>query len=316
MKRTTLSGRSIPPMTLGTAQLSMEYGIANRSGKPAMDESFRIVRTALESGITCFDTAKIYGDSERILGEFMAAEPVLASDATIVTKIKLSPQAPLAGEELRRQVTAEVEDCLSRLRMAKLPLLLLHQPEDLRGRGEEMARILRGLKQDGLIEAAGVSLDSNSDEQYDVFWPFIRDDLYEAIQIPINLLDQRLIHNGALRSFADRGKVVFARSVFLQGLFFLDDDRLPERIRDAARKPLRMIRELAEQEGMSIAQLAVSFVRDMPEIGSLVVGAETVEQMRNNAVLMNGPSIGERARSIMLNAFKKVPRQVYVTTMW
>ena len=57
-------------LVLGTAQLGMNYGIANQTGKPELATARNIVRTAWEGGIRCFDTAQGYGDSERILGIF------------------------------------------------------------------------------------------------------------------------------------------------------------------------------------------------------------------------------------------------------
>jgi aryl-alcohol dehydrogenase-like predicted oxidoreductase len=55
-------------LCLGTAQLGLDYGVNNLTGKPRFEESRAIIQTALESGITAFDTAPAYGDSEEILG--------------------------------------------------------------------------------------------------------------------------------------------------------------------------------------------------------------------------------------------------------
>ena len=56
-------------LVLGTVQLGMPYGIANRLGKPSQEVATSIVRTAWSKGIREFDTAQGYGDSETVLGK-------------------------------------------------------------------------------------------------------------------------------------------------------------------------------------------------------------------------------------------------------
>ena len=60
--------RSMDRLVLGTAQLGMDYGIANTQGRPAFEEAVELVRCYWERGVREFDTAQDYGDSEKILG--------------------------------------------------------------------------------------------------------------------------------------------------------------------------------------------------------------------------------------------------------
>ena len=48
-------------LVLGTAQLGMKYGVANTLGQPSTHVSQKIIDTAVEQGIVCFDTAVAYG---------------------------------------------------------------------------------------------------------------------------------------------------------------------------------------------------------------------------------------------------------------
>ena len=52
---------------LGTAQLGLDYGFTNNSGKPKLNKSLEIIKYALDNNINTFDTARAYGDSENIL---------------------------------------------------------------------------------------------------------------------------------------------------------------------------------------------------------------------------------------------------------
>ncbi|MFW9990208.1 MAG: aldo/keto reductase, partial [Candidatus Odinarchaeota archaeon] len=63
---------NISKLALGTAQLGFNYGIANINGKPDKNSAMHILDYAYNNGITTFDTAPVYGNSEEILGEFIS----------------------------------------------------------------------------------------------------------------------------------------------------------------------------------------------------------------------------------------------------
>ena len=56
-------------LVLGTAQLGMPYGIANKTGQPNMAAAESIVAGVWEGGVREFDTAQAYGESEIVLGK-------------------------------------------------------------------------------------------------------------------------------------------------------------------------------------------------------------------------------------------------------
>ena len=62
-------------LVLGSVQLGLAYGAANRTGKPSRGQACRLVSRAVDAGITKFDTARAYGDAEERLGEALAHAP-------------------------------------------------------------------------------------------------------------------------------------------------------------------------------------------------------------------------------------------------
>jgi len=60
-------------LVLGTAQVGFSYGIANKRGKPSKLEAYKIMQTAVEYNIDCFDTAYSYGTSEEITHDVHAS---------------------------------------------------------------------------------------------------------------------------------------------------------------------------------------------------------------------------------------------------
>ncbi|WP_409342391.1 aldo/keto reductase [Paenibacillus sp. MBLB4367] len=307
-----IGGTPISALTLGTVQLGIPYGIANTSGKPDKANAFRILEAATKGGVTGFDTAGSYGDAEVLLGEFFANRP---DKPVLVSKMTLPLETGLSAAEIERLMDEKTESTLRRLQIGQLPVMLLHNPDVLLQHGETITRRLRKLQRDGLVAKAGVSIDGHSDEQYEQLWRIIKDDVYEALQIPLNVLDHRLIRQGAIREFAAAGKIVFARSVFLQGLLLMDEETVAERVPGAI-APLRTLRSLAEREGFTVAEAAISFVRDMPEIASLVIGAETDGQLNDTIKLMSGPAIGEELRAGIMRELGGIPASVLNPVRW
>ena len=89
---------------LGTVQLGMPYGAANRTGQPPADEGIRIVRAAIERGVTHVDTARAYGDSERVVGEALAgagARPLPARQTRFDTRTRPSWPSPRSCPSMR-----------------------------------------------------------------------------------------------------------------------------------------------------------------------------------------------------------------------
>ena len=79
--------------------------------------------------------------------------------------------------------------------------------------------------------------------------------------------------------------MIFVRSVYLQGLVFQDPETLPERM-VFCKDTLVKFRALCNKYQLSPAILALSYALTLPGVTSLVLGSETVEQVRQNAQLL------------------------------
>ena len=304
-------GIRISKMTLGTVQLGMNYGIANRSGMPDESGARLILAEAERGGIVSFDTAQDYGRSEAVLGRCLAGRSGLA----IISKFTLKADGPLSRAELERMVAEKAEASLRRLGVSKIPILMLHHAGDLLKFGEPLVEACRNLVRSGYAAKMGVSFGADPPHTANAIWACARDDLFEAVQVPVNVLDHRLLRSGLLEEMGKAGKIVFARSVFLQGLLFLAEEELPEKLKPAA-EWIGRVRRAATREGMSPAELAVAFVRDLPQVHSLVIGAETAEQVRANIALLNAPPLTERTRAELASAMSDVPEIIISPHLW
>ena len=139
---------NISKITLGTVQLGINYGINNADGKPTEEMAGKVLSTAINGGITSFDTSSAYGTSEKVLGNFFKTQ---TKKPTIITKFSvLNHDNPLSEIEVEKKINAQVENSLNNLGYNKLPLLLMHSEIDLTVYGNTLLKTLRNLQKTGL----------------------------------------------------------------------------------------------------------------------------------------------------------------------
>jgi aryl-alcohol dehydrogenase-like predicted oxidoreductase len=276
MKINTVKGQDITILSLGTVQLGLNYGIHNDSGKPSLETSFRILNAAMEAGINTLDTAAGYGNSEEVIGAWLKT---VAEDQRpfIVTKAAKLDHSSL--EALRADLQSRVASSKARLGLPQLPMLMLHNCDDYLCDKENVKLVFDELKASGEILYAGISAYSNHD------YGELASSGFDAVQIPVNIFDWGQIENGGLQKLKDSGMMIFVRSVYLQGLVFQDPDSIPERMA-FCRDTLVKFRNLCKKYQLSPAVLALSYALSLPGVTSLVLGSETVEQVRQNARLL------------------------------
>lgn len=300
----------ISPLTLGTVALGMEYGISNMEGKPGNAKAMEIIKKAVDLGVNTLDTARHYGDAEQIIGAYCRQQN--DPTASIITKFRISNENLDDPEAARREVYESVKKSLDELNPGSIAIALFHkQPgQPLDKILKILPSILRGLQTDGLIGKGGISVFHPSEVELCI--PF---EEIEVFQAPVNILDQRLIQRNVLHRLMKHNKIVFARSIFLQGLIFLDCNNLSNELAEAGNY-IRALKELADKAGMGVAQLAFSFVRDIPGITSIIFGAVNTTQVQDNVSLYHSPALPGHIREEIENKFRSVPEKIITPALW
>ena len=75
-------------------------------------------------------------------------------------------------------------------------------------------------------------------------------------------------------------------------------------------------KKIAEEDNMSIAGLAISYIRDLQGVSSLVMGAEKPEQVEENIELINVKKISDTAREKIISAFYNIDERVLQPWLW
>lgn len=301
---------NISKITLGTAQLGFDYGISNTKGKPSDEQCYRILQTALDNGITSFDTAPVYGSSEDLIGNFLKNnEYPNLTILTKISKIKSKNNHP-SFNEVKDIVKKSLITSKDKLNVKKISMCFLHDPSDMYSFDGFVVKSLKQLKKEGIIDGIGTSIYTPNQAK-----EFLEINELDAIQIPLNLFDTRLIKDGSLTKLKNLGKIIFARSIFLQGLFFLDLDSIPNNMH-FAKKPLEKLQMLSSKYGIEIKELAFSFVKDILEVDSMIIGVDTEEQLKNNIRLLDASPLSEEIKQELNNSFFNMSEELINPTLW
>lgn len=292
-----MSNKKISQMTIGTVQLGMNYGIANDYGMPEEEKSFAMLRAAFENGVTALDTARSYGTSEEVIGRFLKTWE--GNIPYIASKIRATGDDEV---DIEKHVITSAEESLQRLGVNKVDCFLIHNVKDVYKYGEKVAKAMGDLVTRGYADEVGVSIYLG--EEIDEIMKYPQ---YSATQIPASIFDQRIMASGHNLKLKERDYTVFVRSVFLQGLFFLDPNKVDDPILiEHAVPKIKLLRDIAASEGMSIAQLAIAFMRDTVGFTSLVLGADTADQVKENISYFDTPALPEKVMKLLGEEFAEV----------
>ena len=269
---------------------------ATSYGKADDRTSLAALRTALEHGITFFDTADIYGGghSEQLLGQAFGEKSGLRDKVVIASKVGfLGHNAPqnFSPDHIRTTLTGT----LDRLASDYLDLYQLHGPA-LELVTDDVLGMLDSLKKEGLIRAYGISLRAPEDGAGAIDLGF------RAIQANYNLIDQRIRDNGLLDDATAAGAGIIARTPlafgFLTGritstTFASDDHRSAwprEQLERWNRAP-KLFSPLNTGTSRTMTQLALQFCIADPAVATVIPGIMTPEEAVENASASDLPPL-------------------------
>jgi aryl-alcohol dehydrogenase-like predicted oxidoreductase len=236
---------------LGTVQFGQAYGVSNTAGQVPLAEVRAMLARAAGEGVAVLDTAANYGQAEEVLAQ-CDMRPFRIVSKTVSVKNGVAAVIARARQSVKT--------------LGRVDVLLVHAVADLLGPdGDELWRALCGLKEQGTVGAIGISAYVADDPA--VLARRFRPDV---MQIPLSLLDQRLLQDGSLVRLKELDVEVHARSLFLQGLLIMET--VPEKLRDAAPWLARVRQQIAAARATPLAA-ALGFVLSRSEVDVAVVGA-------------------------------------------
>jgi predicted oxidoreductase len=249
------------------------------------------VQAALESGITTFDHADIYGrgKAEAIFGDVLSRSPDLRTRIRIQTKcgIRLARGSQRGIYDLRgATIRQRVHESLERLRTDHVEALLLHRPDPLADPAE-VGAALTALHDEGLIGSVGVS--NMSSAQIDAL--SAHTDLpVVANQLEMGLHRRDWLEGGVLVNTAAATGVGFPHGtveycvragIQLQAWGALANGRFTGAPRDPADEAVAdMVLGLAEDKGTTPESIVLGWLQRHPAGIVPVIGTTRAERIR------------------------------------
>ena len=271
-------------ITLGCWQIAPSGGWGDIC--PSGDAE-RVVRSALDNGITAFDTAEGYGDgeSERRLGKALGAQ----KDSVVIIS-KIWPDAELTLKAYQQRL----EDSLKALGRDYVDLYLVHWPGSYFNNTEKSARLvefMNTLKEDGKATTIGLSNFQSQD------LTLLGDKLktFSMNEVPYSMLDRA--YEGSTLNLCKNADIPYmAFSPTAQGLLAKpmsrEDLQMPtrkhhflfqDRVYPHARKVWETVRDVAKELGRKPVEVALAWVLTRDNIFTAIVGSRKPEQVQEFA---------------------------------
>jgi aryl-alcohol dehydrogenase-like predicted oxidoreductase len=308
--------RPVSVIGLGTWQLGADWGEVSEAA--ALD----VLGAAVESGVTFFDTADVYGDgrSERLIGRLRADNPDLA----IMVATKMGRRVEQVPENYTLQnFRAWTDRSRRNLGMDQLDLVQLHCPPTAVYSSDQLYDALDTLVADGVIANYGVSVETTDE----ALTAMSRRGT-ATVQIILNAFRQKPLET-VLPSAIQNGVGIIARVPLASGLlsgayttstkFAENDHRNYNRAGEAFdmgetfsgvdyEAGVRLAQEFADLVAklpfeVTPAQAALAWVAQQEGVTTVIPGARTVAQAKANAAAGDLPPLGEE--------FMKGVRELY-----
>lgn len=295
----------IDRLVLGTVQLGLDYGINNKRGKPSFEDALKILDKAYEIGIRIFDTAYAYGDAEEIIGGWLSKNK-LHSEVRVISKLKpnIFDEVQCCKELLREQVLMSLE----RLNIDSLDGYLFHTPAYVYN--DNAIEALLSCKAEGLIKNCGVSIYDEKDALYAAGHRMI-----DYIQVPYNVLDQRLDRTDFFNIKKSNDKIVFARSPFVQGLLFMDINSVPDHL-SKAKEYLKSLDNIITEYGISRLTASMLFPLYNSENDYIVFGVDNLDQLVDDCAVAAGDVRIDECMKSLRQEFGVTDKSIVIPSLW
>jgi len=214
--------------TLEVSRFALGFWRLNK-WKMSPTELLYFIETVLDTGITTFDHADIYGDfsCEMLFGEALKRKPALRQKMQLITKCGIKPASQKYPERRINfydtgysHILESVEQSLKNFHTDYLDMLLIHRPDPLMN-PNETARAFEELHRSGKVLHFGVSNFTPSD--FDMLQAHLR---FPMVTNQIEISPWQLEHfqNGNMAYFLQKSIHPMAWSPLAQGKLLHPDD--------------------------------------------------------------------------------------------
>lgn len=281
------TGIEISEIAFGSVEIGMPYGIRVDSAKDMLPEyaAIGLLNTALDRGINFFDTARMYGVSEEIIGKAFKNR---RNEIVICTKCRhlRNRHGELSKEgETGKIILDSFNESLNALQTDFVDIFMLHQVDNEMLENEEIADVFVRLKREGKIKATGISTYTVEETK-----KAIDLGIWDVIQLPFNLMDQR--QASLFEQAQQKGVGIVVRSILLKGLLSDRGKNLHPALKNVE-KHIEKFDDLRHRIKLSLPELAIKFGLSYPEVSAVLVGLDKITYLEQTLKAANGIYLDE-----------------------
>lgn len=283
------------------------WGIGSSSyGKVEDDQAKGALDAYIQGGGNFIDTARGYGESERIIGEFLA-------DNNLRDHVFLCSKSwPHEEEKIRN----DLETSLRLLQTDVIDLYYIHNPPDDPSEMNRLLDLFEEFKADGKIKMIGASIKGSNvgDETIALHHQYIDTGRIDAIQLIFSIFRQK--NREIFEKAASAGVALVGRTClengFLAGKYkpghtFPEGDHRARWNGEQLDRILETVQqlndELVKPPFETMAQAALRFVYEEDGLATMIPGAKSATQARSNLSVTNLPPLDTTARARLVEQF-------------
>lgn len=276
------TGIQVSEIAFGGVEIGIPYGIGVHSHSDMLShsEAVKLLHAALDKGISFFDTARLYGESETIMGKAFHDRRQQVVLSTKCKHFRDEKGKIPAFAALKEIIESSLHESLNELQTDYVDMLMLHQSDLEILENEDVKRVFEGLRQSGKIRAAGASAYATIETE-----KAIESGAWDVIQFPFSLMDQQQHQFFSLA--AEKGIGLVIRSVLLKGLLSDKGRNLHPALIDVENH-VKKYHQLLTNDIPDISTLATKFALSFDEVSAVLVGIDRIEYLNKSVQAANG----------------------------
>ena len=248
---------------IGTAQMYREYGIANKN--IINDQEINSIFSQIKRySFKYIDTANSYQNDKLVSNHYKNDD-----NLNYIYKI---------DKNTDKQIDQIINEALTMY--GSYPNTVLAHSIKIYT-DSKFTEICLKLKKEKKIKKFGISVYDKNEIQMAI--SYHKPDI---IQLPLNIVDKRLLENGSINFLKELSIEIHVRSIFLQGLLYLPLELAKLKFPNIEKIFIKLL-HIAESYGMSLAQLSLFWIYFNSNIDSIVIGVNSKNQLIEQYEFLN-----------------------------
>ena len=275
---------------VGTASLGLSYGLKKK--RVSYKSSIQYLKKIYDLGFKEIDTSPAYGNSNIIIKNSKKKFVIYTKLTKKILELKISQIENFLMKSLKILKVRNFEG-----------ILIQNESIMLKEKGKKIFKLLEKFKKKNFIKQIGVS-----SYNFETLRKILKIYKIDFVQVPFNIFDQRLLDPKNLNYLRKRKVDIHVRSIFLQGLLILGNNKIPNKFKKY-QKILDYWNSWLKKNNLSSLDTCLNFVLNTKYIKKIVIGCANYNEFKN---LKFNPS----KRMNLSFKYKNLPEGLYNPIKW